>query len=429
MKRTMLVAAVALAATGAQAVAAPESEELIKAVNACYESFNSQSYDDAFKNCERAASVYRDPQASNLMGAMYENGWGTQQDYAKAADNYKAAASADLADANNNLANLYLEGKGVRADEQDAHFYFEKAARLGNTDANLALGMMAANPKSDYYAPDQAAKYFKASADAGNSLAQTKLGVLMMKGGEVNDAIPYLQKASEQGNAEAMEIMADIHMKGEVVRKDPQAAFELYRKAADLGRPQSSLNAARMFRDGVGTGINYVEALNYFEKAAKDKNQDAMIEGGMMYLNGQGTDPNVLKGMELIQRAAAMGNVKALTLLGDLYTNGKHVPISAEKAFAYYYSGAKLGDPQCQTQAGGMLLSGAGTHKDPVEGVDWLKKAANKDYVPALMKLGEVYYTDNYGYKDHETSKSYFRRAAELGSEEAQEIMVQRDFE
>ena len=430
MNKSLLFLAVVSACSAAgSAPALAESEQSIKLANSCYASFNSGSYEEAFKNCS-AAAADNDAEASNLLGAMYENGWGTDQDFSKAVDYYKKAANADLADANNNLANMYKEGKGVDADESEAHYYYEKAARLGDSNANLSLGNMVSDPKSSYYSKDQAEKYYRLSADAGNDLAQVALAKELISQNDINGALPYLEKSAEKNNPDGMELLAGFYRNGTGVRADPAKAFELYKKSADLGNKNAALETARANRDGVGTDVNFAEALKYYDKACQAKIQDAMIESGMMYLRGQGTEPDVTKGLDLLQKAASMKNLDAIRTIAELYSNGKYIPISAEKAFSYYYRCAGYGDPECETQAGIMLVKGAGTSKDVVEGVGWLVKAADeKTYVPAMLTLADVYYTSKYGYMDHEACKRYLRLAAEKGSKEASERLMQLDFE
>ena len=100
------------------------------------------------------------------LGRCYEEGEGTEQDYAKAANYYKKISKALFSDpdipfaimtpeyyafltkdrklgcekqAQMRLANLYYEGKGVEQDDLKAFYFYEIAARLGDKDArNMA---------------------------------------------------------------------------------------------------------------------------------------------------------------------------------------------------------------------------------------------------------------------------------------------------
>ena len=101
----------------------------------------AQQYDDAFPKVALLAK-YGDPKAQNLLGWLYENGFGTARDVAEAARWYRKAADQGLPLAQNNLGILYREGRGVSKDLTEAARWFDRAATAGHTEAINNLGVM-----------------------------------------------------------------------------------------------------------------------------------------------------------------------------------------------------------------------------------------------------------------------------------------------
>ena len=68
------------------------------------------------------------PDALNLLGTCYENGYGVRQNPEEAAELYRRAAGAGHVTAQFNLANCYLNGSGVDRDPSEAFAWYRKAA-------------------------------------------------------------------------------------------------------------------------------------------------------------------------------------------------------------------------------------------------------------------------------------------------------------
>ena len=85
--------------------------------------------------------------------------------------------------------------------------------------------------------------------------------------------------------------------------QDFDAAFLLFRKAADLGDAYSQNAIGDFYYSGVIGSINYPEAKKYYELAASNGSAQAMRALGRMYAKGVGTEQNLEKACELFQKA------------------------------------------------------------------------------------------------------------------------------
>ena len=75
----------------------------------------------------------------NSLGALYYNGDGVAQDYAKVREWYEKAADKGDAVAMTSLGWLYQNGQGVAQDLAKAREWYEKAADKGDAIAKARL--------------------------------------------------------------------------------------------------------------------------------------------------------------------------------------------------------------------------------------------------------------------------------------------------
>jgi TPR repeat protein len=83
--------------------------------------------------------------------------------------------------------------------------------------------------------------------------AQCDLGVQYAMGRgvpkDLGKAVELVQKAADQGHADAQDILGMFYMDGEGVPKDLGKAAELYKKAADQGNQRAIVNLKRLSGD------------------------------------------------------------------------------------------------------------------------------------------------------------------------------------
>ena len=88
-----------------------------------------------------------DGRALNLLGVLYQNGWGVTRDAAHAASHYRRAADLGFSRALHNLGRLYRSGLGLARDSTEAARLWKIAGRHGYVASQAALGAL-------YYAGD-----------------------------------------------------------------------------------------------------------------------------------------------------------------------------------------------------------------------------------------------------------------------------------
>ena len=154
-----------------------------------------------------------------LKEGMYENSFCMKEDY------LLEKANGGSVDAMYLLAKLYQD----EGQNEDALPWFCKAAEAGNADAICYMGIFEHNKE---------------------------------------ESLAYYLKAIEMGSAMAMSTLGQQYLQGLFpVEKDEAKAFELFKKAAELGNSEGYYWLAMCYRYGSGVEKDFEKAFNYAIKA------------------------------------------------------------------------------------------------------------------------------------------------------------------
>ena len=119
-------------------------------------------------------------------------------------------------------------------------------------------------------------------------------------------AMEYLDKLSDEGNADAQNMLGALYYEGIYVDKDYEKSARYYICAARNGLPLAMSNAGYCYYYGNGVEKDYEVAFKYFSKAA------------------------------------ILGEYDAINKLGDMYRDGKYVEKDRNMAFKIYTDGYNM---------------------------------------------------------------------------------------
>jgi TPR repeat protein len=125
--------------------------------------------------------------------------------------------------------------------------------------------------------------------------------------------IKQYQKAAENGDSDAMIVLAKIYKRGEGVMKDSDRALFWYQKAAEAGNVAAIYHIARRYDLLVSLGNSsedVIKAIKWYTKAAEAGRCDAMNRLGWMYLIGKGVGKDCKKAIEWFLKAAEAGQLR-----------------------------------------------------------------------------------------------------------------------
>jgi TPR repeat protein/S1-C subfamily serine protease len=347
------------------------------------ESKNKRISADTAESCRKAA-VRGHVESQLLVGVMYFNGIGFEENVPEAVRWLKLAAQHGNRDAMAELGRLYDLGVGLTKDPARATAYFQQAAELGSAEAQFQLGV------------------------------RYQVGSLVPQ--DDAKAIELYQRAAENGDRDAQYLLSFAYLYGNNVPKDPDKAFKLLIEAGRRGHPVAQLMVARAFARIRDEPKTILSAVSWYEAAAGNGIVTAKIELAQIYLGDRGLPRDAAKAAYWMQSAAEDGNAQAQMITGSLYQDGVGVEKNPQKAAYWYGKASDQGDADAKAQLGFLYEVGRGVKKDEAMAFRLYQEAAAvKDAAIGKFMLGTAYANGMGTPKNMRKAAMWYERAALLG--------------
>ena len=185
----------------------------------------------------KKAMKHLDGNAYAIMGWLYQEGKYMEKDDDKALDNYKKATELKSPEGAFQLGLSYMQGIGCEKNPQEAVKAWEKAVEFGSGGAANNLFCYYYGTAYDMKKKDteKAKKYLIKGGELGNSYAQRNLAVFYLNGSDIikkneKQGFIYAKLAADQGQADAIEIVAKCYDRGIGTNRDPKKAEEYRNK-------------------------------------------------------------------------------------------------------------------------------------------------------------------------------------------------------
>jgi len=248
---------------------------------------------------------------------------------------------------------------------------------VDNTSAQFDQGIALLENAATTADLAQAKGLIISAANAGNPRAQLFMGILTLKDSE-HAALPWFQKAADQGEAIAQLKVGDLLSKGQHIPRDLDQAAQYYRKAADQQHPTAMLELAKYYEKGEGRWKNVTWAANWYRRAARAGNMESILKTGDNYRNGEGLEHNGSEAFAWYRKAAFSKNVVGFVKVAECYEEGLGAPLDLREAAGWYEKAAKAGHAGAQYKLAQAFLKGVGVEENKVKAYTWLKKAADQ---------------------------------------------------
>jgi len=192
----------------------------------------------------------------------------------------------------------------------------------------------------------------------------------------VKEAVAWLRKAAQRGNAAAQVNLGVMYSNGWGVPRNDATALHWLVTAADAGSARALYNLGIMYMQGQGVRQDYAKALKFFQQAAESCDTGAQTNLAYLYDRGLGVKADPKLAAEWYQRAADKGEALAQHNLGDMYLRGDGVARDDVKALKLFAQAAAQGHTGAQIKLGYMLSEGRGTKRDPESAYRWIHVAS-----------------------------------------------------
>ena len=289
------------------------------------------------------------------------------------------------------------------------------------------------------------------------------------------EAVKWIRKAAEQGNANAQKMLGNCYLFGNGVKKDAATAQEWYRKAvkqyreaAAKGDVQAQFNLGLAYHVGNGVARDPAEAEKWYLKAAEQGHkmapkalqalrrsaqsaptaptaptaqpaqpaqtaptaQPADEPGkeenvqGMRYFEGLDVRKDFGEAVKWFRKAAEKGNRFGQSNLAYCYESGQGVEKNLAEAAKWYRMAAEQGNADAQCALGRLYRNGEGVEKNPEEAVKWFRKSAEQGDKDGQSWLAACYENGEGVAKDYAEAAKWYRKAADQGVKYAQEALA-----
>ncbi len=200
--------------------------------------------------------------------------------------------------------------------------FLKKSYRYGRKDSALPLAECYKNGSGTTPDTLRAISLYKVAAKRGSSEAERQLGELYILRGEIK-GLKWLDKALDDGNADAAKIMGDYYYSGNEkcgINSNKNKALYYYEKAFALDNKDGALSAnlGLMYYTGEGTTIDYSRAFTYFKHSAELKDTVGLYSIAVCYNNGDGVEKNSKLALKYMKIAADLGHKEAKKYVAEV---------------------------------------------------------------------------------------------------------------
>ncbi len=227
--------------------------------------------------------------------------------------------------------------------------------------------------------------------DPNNPRHQFQLARTLHLRQQWDEAEYYYIKAGEQNYPISFSMRGGLYRDGVARPQDLDLAFELTRRAADLGDVTGQTNLGRHLLEGWGTDPSRDDAIKYWSMAAARRYGPALDALGTLYKRGRHIEPDYPKAIDYYEQAAAVGSSNAMNSLARLYLQGKGVEKDVDKSLEYFQLAIERGNIYAPHHLAKMYRTGWGVEQDVNKAIELYEMAAERGFSGAWVELGNIY--------------------------------------
>lgn len=218
------------------------------------------------------------------LGRLYEYGLGVERSYDRAKTYYKLGIESGSGLSMHGLAELHASGKLGRTDKPEAWFWWWQGAKLDDAYCHLKLAQCYESGFGTIADDEKAARHYRRAAELGSTWVRREAGRSMGHmhwdgRGVAKDeklSFQWFEWGANQGDLESRVWVGWFHEKGRGgVAKNPVAAAQHYRAAADAGSAMGMYHLGLLYENGAGVAKDINTAKAWYQRAAEANYQRA----------------------------------------------------------------------------------------------------------------------------------------------------------
>jgi TPR repeat protein/predicted Ser/Thr protein kinase len=374
------------------------------------------------------------------------------------------SAEAGYAQSQYELAVCYDFGDFIELNPVKAAHYYRKAADQGVTGAMVNLACLLEGDRGIETNYEEMLYWYRRAAENGHSLGQSNYGRCLYYGIGTEkrwpEAVRWLAAAieSNETNDGALYLLGICYYFGDGVNQDRKMAVELYRRAAELDHAGAACELGLCYIDGDGVDRDVEEGIRWLQLAVSlgssmaqeklnmvrdariiDSIELVHVENWMQTANVPSTQAAEVKLRSLLQEPlekpirevistlkllADKQNEFAVIILAKCFERGIGVNRSLDKAVALYMNAFEFGSEVVEPHLISLLRTCFEEGIYPPSSLDWLRAAADRRNLGAMLGIAAYYRSNNPEGRDLNEALRWYRKAAEYGDREAQYLLA-----
>lgn len=224
----------------------------------------------------------------------------------------------------------------------------------------------------------------------------------------------------DPGNPVVLSAVAQLHLEGLGVDRNPALAVNLFQQAADAGLPEGQLRMGYLYTQGIWVEQDLDEARRWFALAAAGGSAQAMLQMAQTWRRPWAERPDAQAALEWLERAHGAGAVDALAIAGFMFENGEFGTPDPAQARARFEAAAAAGSGLASAKLAHLYLAGEGVPQDDARARALFQAAAERGHPAGFMGLAYLYESGTGVPEDPGQAHAWYRRAAEAGILDAQ---------
>ena len=231
------------------------------------------------------------------------------------------------------VGTMYLDGYGTEEDVEKAIGWLRSAAELGVPQAVRTLGLLLVRGDRIRMNVEAGSELLGASAALGDPEGLYLHHLALMIDGRKDESMESLRRSAEGGYPPAMDRLGWANLIGECPGADRDTGMDLIRSAADKGNTKAMVHLAIAMMEEDG---DEAEIMRLCRESAAMGDTLGMITLGVLIAEGQCGSPDPETGAVWFRRAAEKGDGRAMRLLGELINDGRIEPKDGEDATFWF---------------------------------------------------------------------------------------------
>lgn len=203
-----------------------------------------------------------------------------------------------------------------------------------------------------------------------------------------DDHVAELREHANQGYVRQQKELARAYLSGTGVKQDPEKAAYWYGRAAKMGDPEAENELGYFYQKGIGVRADAERAVHWYQLSSAAGLSWGKVNLAVCYLKGTGVAKSPSTARKFLLEAIEKGEGLAAAYLGDIELLGLDGPEDVTAGERWFKTGVRLHDPVSAYNLAFLNTTSEKHAHDLRAGLELLRSAARKGYVPALHALG-----------------------------------------